>query len=119
MGKTVKGAPQLFDDRYQFKAHVKVHGKNPHTEKYSIPRADLRKAQQLGYLGEQSIYHDWKPLQTMKIDGGIYNIDHITSDDRYIYAHTSKSGPPAFSLPKYLRNSLPSEKQILVGRRDQ
>lgn len=32
MGKTVKGAPQLFDDRYQFKAHVKVHGKNPHTK---------------------------------------------------------------------------------------
>lgn len=112
--------PRNRDGKFRFKAKVAVHGKNIHTEQYSISGDQLQKARDLGYLntgeGETVTYHDWKPIGGARdIEGGIREVKSYTFDDRYVYAHTEGK---TFSLPKYLYPTLPRKDYILFGKRE-
>ena len=125
MGKTYKKnyksirKKNLYSNMYYFNVLVRVHGKNPHTELYSIRKKELSYAEKLGYLKEGDTYLDWKPLRDVKtFKGGIHKVKRYSFDEKYVYAYTDNSSIPNFSLPKYLYNKLPNKDYILVARRE-
>lgn len=108
------------DGLYRFKVIVSVHGKNTHSETYSIDARDLPFARKLGYLSgnkEYEEYLDWKPLNNLgdSLQGGIKQVQEYTYDDKYVYAHTKDR---VYSLPKYLFKNNKDVKYILFGRRE-
>ncbi len=119
MGKYHKGERKSEDTKkYYFDVTVAVHGKNPHTETYSMFASHVEDAKGLGYLGKGTTYLDWKPLNGNKdFEGGLFYVYKYTSDDKYVYAYTDKSNKPTFSLPKYLAKRL-DPGLILVGKRE-
>lgn len=118
MGKSYKREiKQKEDAKHYFNVLVRVHGKNPHTETYSMKKSHVGYAKQLGHLSENSQYLDWKPLGGKFFEGGIFEVSRFTNDNKYVYAYIGNSENPSFSLPKYLFKGSHDNK-ILVGYRE-
>jgi hypothetical protein len=122
MGKYIhkKRSKKFYEDNmYKFEVIMKVHGKKPHVELYSINKDDLILAERLGYLTgneEYENYFDWKPVTNIKnLEGGVKKVNQFTFDDKYVYAHTEER---IYSLPKYLYKKLPNKEYILFARRE-
>ena len=122
MGKYIyKKRSKMFyeDNMYKFEVMMRVHGKNPHIEIYSIHKDDLSLAKRLGYLTgdiEYEKYFDWKPITNINnLEGGVKRVNEFTFDDKYCYAHTDER---IYSLPKYLYEKLPCKEYILFSRRE-
>lgn len=103
-------------DLHYFEIFFQVHGKNKHTEIFSMPKNQVQQALNLGYLN--GFYLDWKPLNNnvKDIQGGIYKVNKIKYQNQYIIAYTENNG--IFSLPKYLEKDLKSKEYILFGKRE-
>lgn len=121
MGKFHKARVKIVPEsnKFFFDVCVRIHGKNPHTETYSINIWDVEKAQELGYFNSDfvnTVYLDWKPLFTTgDISGGIKKVDKYKFDDKYVYAYTKHN---IYSLPKYLFKDVKNKKYILFGERE-
>jgi hypothetical protein len=120
MGKTHKreNKEKIKGDKYFFNVLVREHGKNPHTETYSIKSDKVASAKKLGFLSEKNQYLDWKPLKEKDFEGGLFNVSKVTRDEKYVYAHINGSKEPSFSLPEYLYKENRYDDVIMVGRRE-
>lgn len=116
MGKYSKNIFKVKDDLLFFDVLVSIHGKKPHTERYSILEDHFSVAKELGYFSDSGnkTYFDWKPMEYTNFFGGVYKVEQFYFDDRYVYAATYDQ---MFRLPKYLFNKLPNKEYILVGKR--
>ena len=121
MGKYISGIEALIEEverKYYFTVIVRIHGKNQHSEQYSIKMTDYEYAKKQGYFDDINTYLDWKPLKEKKFDGGIFKVREFTTDDKYIYAYVGNETLPSFSLPKYLEKQIRNKQEILVGYRE-
>lgn len=108
------------DEKHIFKVKVKIHGKNMHTEYYSIKSEHLELAKDMDLFIENDSgyvkYFDWKPIITKdNLEGGIKIVEDKFEDHKYFYVVTEDN---IYSLPKYLRKDLPAENLILFGKRE-
>lgn len=92
-----------------------------HTEYFEAPVSDVEKAKDFGLIkfndNGYANYLDWKPPSGggANVEGGLKHVESWSSDDRYIYAHTSTK---KFSLPKYLEDKIDKNiNYIFFGKR--